>query len=362
MRALIPVTFIAACAACSAPEDTSVTEEEPVVADEVAADDQLRDAREVHLADIRQMTFGGENAEAYWSPDGKELIFQSTRPGVPCDQIFRMPVDDPEALTMVSTGKGRTTCAYFTADNERILYSSTHAADEACPATPDMSQGYVWPIYDSYQLYSANLDGSDLVALTDTPAYDAEATVCSQDGSIIFTSTRNGDLDLYRMDADGSNVQQLTDTPGYDGGAFFSQDCSKIVWRASRPEGDALADYQRLLGQGLIRPGKLEIFVANADGSDVVQVTNLDGASFAPYFTPDGTRILFSTSHHDPQGREFDIFAIDVDGTDLEQITFAPGFDGFPMFSPDGKWLAFGSNRNQAQHGDTDVYVARWVD
>ena len=326
------------------------------------SDDSLRDEREVHLADVRQLTFGGENAEAYWSPDGKELIFQSTRPPLGCDQIFRMPVSDPAALTMVSTGKGRTTCAYFTHDNERIVYSSTHAENEECPAPPDRSQGYVWPIYDSYQIYSAKPDGTDLKALTDTPAYDAEATVCSIDGSIIFTSTRDGDLDLYRMDADGGNVQRLTDTPGYDGGAFFSRDCSKIVWRASRPTGKALEDYQRLLKEGLIRPGKLEIFVADADGSNARQVTKLGGASFAPYFTPDASRILFSTSHHDPSGREFDIFAIDVDGSNLEQITFKPGFDGFPMFSPDGKWLAFGSNRNQANHGDTDVYVARWVE
>jgi Tol biopolymer transport system component len=273
-----------------------------------------------------------------------------------------MPVSDPSALTMVSTGKGRTTCAYYTADNERIIYSSTHAGDEQCPVPPDRSQGYVWPIYDTYQIYSVRPDGTDLTALTDTRAYDAEATVCPVDGSIVFTSTRDGDLDLYRMDADGSNVRRLTDTPGYDGGAFFSRDCSKIVWRASRPTGDALADYRRLLDQGLIRPGKLEIFVADADGSKVRQVTYLDGASFAPYFTPDARRILFSSSHHDPQGREFDIFAINVDGSNLERITFTPGFDGFPMFSPDGEWLAFGSNRNQAKSGDTDVYVARWVD
>ncbi len=326
------------------------------------AEGVIHDEREVHFADVRQLTHGGENAEAYWSPDGKELIFQSTRPPLGCDQIFRMPVNDPAALTMVSTGKGRTTCAYFTADNERIVYSSTHAANEACPAPPDRSQGYVWPIYESYEIYSAKLDGSDLVPLTDVPGYDGEATVCSKDGSIIFTSMRDGDLELYRMDADGGNVKRLTETPGYDGGAFFSPDCSKIVWRASRPTGDALADYQRLLGQGLIRPGKLEIFIADADGSNVRQVTYLDSAAFAPYFTPDGQRILFSTNYHDPKGREFDIFAINIDGTGLEQITYTEGFDGFPMFSPDGQYLAFGSNRNQAQPGDTDVYVARWID
>jgi Tol biopolymer transport system component len=322
----------------------------------------LHDEREVHLADVRQLTFEGENAEAYWSPDGSELVFQRKYDPYQCDQIFRMPVSDPAAMSLVSTGTGRTTCGYFTADSERIIFSSTHAAGEACPAEPDFSRGYVWPIYDTYQLYSANPDGSDLKALTDTPYYDAEATVCSVDGSIIFTSTRDGDLDLYRMDADGGNVKRLTDTPGYDGGAFFSSDCSKIVWRASRPTGDALADYQALLAEGLIRPSALEIYVANADGTDQRQVTYIGGANFAPYFYPDGERIIFSTNHHDPRGREFDLFAINVDGTGLEQITYTEGFDGFPIFSPDGQYLAFGSNRNQGKPGETDVYVARWID
>jgi Tol biopolymer transport system component len=322
----------------------------------------LHDERETHFTDVRQMTFGGENAEAYWSPDGTELVFQRTHAPYDCDQIFRMPVSDPAAMSLVSTGTGRTTCGFFTADSERIIFSSTHASGEACPEAPDFSRGYVWPIYDTYQLYSAKPDGSDLQALTDTPFYDAEATVCSKDGAIIFTSTRDGDLDLYRMNADGSNVQRLTDTPGYDGGAFFSPDCSKIVWRASRPTGQALADYQALLGEALIRPGELELYVANADGSEARQVTYVGGANFAPYFFPSGDRIIFSTNHHDPRGREFDLFAVNVDGSGLEQITYTEGFDGFPMFSPDGQYLAFGSNRNQGAPGDTDVYVTRWID
>jgi Tol biopolymer transport system component len=322
----------------------------------------LHDDRETHLADVRQMTFGGENAEAYWSPDGSELVFQRTHAPYACDQIFRMPVSDPAAMSLVSTGTGRTTCGYYTSDGERIIFSSTHATSEACPVTPDFSRGYVWPIYDSYQLYSANPDGSDLKALTDTPYYDAEATVCSKDGSIVFTSTRDGDLDLYRMDAEGGNVKRLTDTPGYDGGAFFSPDCSMIVWRASRPTGKALEDYQALLLDGLIRPSELELYVANADGSDARQVTYVGGANFAPYFFPSGDRIIFSTNHHDPGGREFDLFAVNIDGSGLARITYTEGFDGFPMFSPDGQYLAFGSNRNQGAPGDTDVYVARWVD
>ena len=327
----------------------------------VAMAGTVHDARETRFADVRQLTFGGENAEAYWSPDGRELVFQSTRPPHGCDQIYRMPISDPLALSMVSNGLGRTTCGYFTADGERIVFSSTHAAGAACPTPPDRSRGYVWPIYDTYQIYSAGPDGSALVALTDTPAYDAEATICSLDGSIVFTSARDGDLDLYRMDADGANVTRLTDTPGYDGGAFFSSDCSKIVWRASRPQGEALADYQALLKENLIRPGELEIWVSNADGSEARQVTYLGGANFAPFFFPDGMRIIFSSNHMDPAGREFDLWAVNVDGTGLERITYTEGFDGFPMFSPDGTQLAFGSNRNQAQPGDTDVYVARWV-
>ena len=322
----------------------------------------LRDAREVHLADVRQLTFAGENAEAYWSPDGSELVFQSTRTPYECDQIFRMPVSDPAALTRVSTGQGRTTCGYFTADSERVIFSSTHASGAQCPAPPDRSRGYVWPLYDSYQIYSAAPDGSDLRPLTDTPAYDAEATVCSTDGSIVFTSTRDGDLELYRMEADGSDVTRLTEAPGYDGGAFFSRDCSKIVWRASRPTGDELAEYQSLLAEDLVRPSEMELWVANADGSEARQITYLGGANFAPFFFPDGERVLFSSNHHDPAGREFDLWAINVDGTGLERITYTPDFDGFPMFSPDGEHLAFASNRNQGAPGGTDIYVARWLD
>jgi Tol biopolymer transport system component len=332
-----------------------------------SATESLSTPREVHLGQLRQLTFGGENAEAYWAPDGSELIFQSTRPPLACDQIFRLPVDhdtgEPGEATMVSTGKGRTTCAYFTFPRaDRILYASTHEASAECPPTPDRSQGYVWPLYDEYEIYSALTDGSDLQALTDNESYDAEATVCPLDGSIVFTSTRDGDLDLYRMDADGTNVLRLTDTPGYDGGAFFSADCTQIVWRASRPrEGKELDDYRRLLSQGLVRPSQLEIWVADADGTDARQVTYLGAASFAPYFFPDGKRIVFSSNYGDPQGREFEIWAINVDGTGLEQITFSEGFDGFPIFSPDGRWLAFSSNRHNAAPHDTNVFVARWL-
>jgi hypothetical protein len=250
--------------------------------------------------------------------------------------------------------------------DKKVIYASTHLGGDACPPKPDHSQGYVWALYDSYDIFKADSDGKNPVRLTDTKGYDAEATVCGKDGSIIFTSLRDGDIDLYRMDADGKNVKRLTNTPGYDGGAFWSADCSKIVWRASRPKpGKQLDDYKNLLAQNppLVRPSKLELYVANADGSDAQQITYLDAASFAPFWHPSQKRILFSSNYGDPKGREFDIWAVNLDGTGLERITYAAGFDGFPMFSPDGSLLAFASNRaTAAGKHDTNVFIAKWVE
>jgi len=318
---------------------------------------------ETHLADLRRLTHGGQNAEAYWSFDGKQLSFQARAPGESCDRIYRMNADG-SAPVQISSGKGATTCAHFLPGDEEVIYASTHLAGDACPPRPDLSQGYVWAIYKDYDIFRASADATGLVRLTDTPGYDAEGTVCAKDGSILFTSVRDGDLELYRMEADGKNVRRLTNAPGYDGGAFFNADCSKIVWRASRPKpGAELEEYRSLLAQGLVKPSKLEIWVANSDGSDARQITYLGAASFAPFFFPDGKRIIFSSNYGDPSGREFDLWAVNVDGSNLERITFAPGFDGFPMFSPDGTRLAFSSNRAfpPGAH-QTDVYVARWVD
>jgi Tol biopolymer transport system component len=328
---------------------------------------------EGHLAEMRQLTFGGENAEAYWSFDGAQLVLQSRVPPVACDRIYRMDLrtdarvnvaDSPPTKIAVSNGKGATTCSYFLPGNQEVIFASTHLGGDGCPPRPDRSQGYVWAIYDSYDIYRAKVDGSGMRRLTETPGYDAEGTVCAKDGSIVFTSVRDGDLDLYRMDSDGKNVKRLTSTPGYDGGAFFNADCSKIVWRASRPAaGKELDDYKALLAQGLVRPSKLELYVANADGSEPMQITYLNAAAFAPFWHPSQKRILFSTNYGDPQGREFDIWAVNVDGSNLERITYAKGFDGFPMFSPDGRHLAFSSNRTTpAGSHDTNVFVARWVE
>ncbi|HZO16271.1 MAG TPA: hypothetical protein VFB62_23515, partial [Polyangiaceae bacterium] len=342
--------------------------------DKVRAGEALRvQAQEIHLADLRQLTFGGENAEAYWSFDGKELIFQASPPGQECDQIYRMKASGSRPVRL-SGGAGATTCSYFLPGNKQIIYASTHLGGARCPPEPDRSQGYVWALYPSYDIFRADRDGKNLVRLTNTPGYDAEATVCPRDGSIIFTSLRDGDLELYRMDADGKNVKRLTETPGYDGGAFFNDDCSKIVWRASRPSGTALDDYRRLLKKNLVRPTKLEIYVGNADGSEARQITYLDAASFAPYWFPSSPsngrsgkptrhRIVFSSNYRDPKGREFDIWAVDESGANLERITFAPGFDGFPMFSPDGRWLLFSSNRGTPPDShDTNVFLTAWND
>lgn len=320
---------------------------------------------ETHFGDLRQLTFGGENAEAYWAFSGKELILQSRTEGESCDRIVRLNVDGaPPKFTPVSSGKGATTCSYFLPGDKEVIYASTHLGGEACPPKPDMSQGYVWALYDTYDIFRANADGTNVQPLTNEKGYDAEATVCKKDGSIVFTSTRDGDIELYRMDKDGKNVKRLTNTPGYDGGAFFNDDCSKLVWRASRPKaGKELDEFRALLGKGLVRPSKLEIMVGNSDGSDPVQVTYLNAASFAPFFFPGSQRILFSSNYGDPKGREFDLFAVNIDGSGLERVTHSKGFDGFPMFSPDGKQLAFASNRATAEgKNDTNVFVATWVD
>ncbi len=317
--------------------------------------------QEKHLRNMKQLTFGGENAEAYFSSDGKELIFQSTRDGHECDQIYTMNIDGSD-VKLVSTGEGRTTCSYFFPGDKRILYSSTHLGAKQCPPRPDFSQGYVWAVYDTFDIFTAKPDGSDLKQLTNAPGYDAETTI-SRDGKLVFTSKRDGDLDIYTMDRDGKNVKRLTNELGYDGGPFWSYDGKQIVYRAYHPQTEKeKADYIALLKQNLIRPTVLEIWVMNADGSNKRQVTHLNKASFAPYFFPDGKRIIFASNVADPKGRDFDLYMIKTDGTGMERITYNDTFDGFPMFSPDGKKLVFASNRHGAKQGETNIFIADWVE
>ena len=327
-----------------------------------SGDDTLRLPEEKHLRNIRQLSFGGENAEAYFSADGKKLIYQSTHGDLQCDQIFTINIDG-SAAKMVSTGKGRTTCSFFSTDGKRIIYSSTHQASADCPPKPDYSRGYVWPIYPGYDIFSAKPDGSDLKNITNSPGYDAEATIAPNGKRIAFTSTRNGDLDIYTMDMDGKNVKRLTNEIGYDGGPFWSYDSKWIVFRANHPKTEKeIRDYRVLLDDNLIRPTTLDIWVMKADGTGKRKITDNGKANFAPYFFPDGKRIIFASNQHDPKGRDFDLYAVGIDGTNLERITFNNTFDGFPMFSPDGKKIVFASNRNGKAQGETNIFIADWVE
>jgi TolB protein len=323
----------------------------------------LRTPQEKHLRNVRQLTFGGENAEAYFNADGAKLIFQSRRGDLKCDQIFIMNTDGSD-VHMVSTGRGRTTCAYFFPDGKHILYSSTHAAAPECPPPPDWSKGYRWAIYPTYEIYVANPDGSALHALTHNQGYNAESTISPDGRKIAFTSTRNGDLDIYVMNSDGTHVKQLTHEVGYDGGPFWSRDGKWIVYRAYHPETkEEIADYRDLLKQNLIRPTRLNLWVMRADGTHKRQITHNSAANFAPYFFPDGKRIIFSSNLVDGAGMgNFELYAVNLDGSNLERITYSPAFDGFPMFSPDGKKLVFSSNRNASRPHETNIFIADWVE
>jgi Tol biopolymer transport system component len=306
------------------------------------------------------LTFGGQNAEAYFSFDAGMLSFQATTDSMECDQIFTMNADGSN-VNMVSTGKGVTTCSFIAPDGQSVVYASTHLGGDACPPKPDMSQGYVWPLYDTYDIFKTEMDGTNIVQLTKAPRYDAEAVYSPQGDKIIFTSLRTGDLELYLMDPDGNNVEQLTDMVGYDGGAFFSRDGQWIVWRASRPEGEELADYQRLLEQNLIRPGKLEIYIMNLNDREPIQLTDNGKANFAPYFHPDRTHVIFCSNMGSESGREFNLFMVNIETREIEQVTHNDTFDGFPMFSHDGTKLVFASNRDNSKPFETNIFIADWV-
>jgi Tol biopolymer transport system component len=327
----------------------------------------LHDPQETHLSNVKQLTFEGENAEAYWSFDGQKIIFQHKGANIPVDQMFTMNPDGSEKR-MVSNGTGRCTCGYFLKNNKEIIYSSTFGYSAETPPEPDRSHGYVWPIYPYYVIYKANADGSNAHPLFPKEAapgkftgYNAESTVSPDGKRIIFTSTRDGDIELYSMKIDGTDVKRLTHHIGYDGGAYFSPDNKKIVWRAGYPKDDAeTEDYKKLLQQNLVRPTTLEIWVANADGSNAKQVTHNGAANFAPFFTPDGKKIIYASNVDDPKRRSFELYLVNLDGTGTERVTYGQQFDSFPMFSPDGKKLLWASNRNGKNH-ETNIFVADWT-
>jgi Tol biopolymer transport system component len=327
-------------------------------------------AEEVHLKNVTQLTFGGENAEAYFSADGSRLIFQSTREPYECDQIFLMNTDGTD-VKLLSTGKGATTCAFFYPGGDRFLYASTHLGGDSCPPEPDRSRGYVWPLFKSYDIFAAGLadDGSvtNLTRLTKTDRYDAEGALSPDGKKIVFTSLRDGDLELYTMNPDGSDVKRLTDREGFDGGPFFSWDGKYIVYRSHYPDDGAgetgeLADYRALLSEDLMRPRRAEIFYMNADGSGQTQVTDTGHANWSPFMHPDGERIIFSSNQHDEKGRTFSLYMVNRDGSGLEKVTHGARFDSFPMFSRDGKKLVWSSTRNAKGRHEFNIFIADWVD
>ncbi|MFZ4547718.1 MAG: TolB family protein [Bacteroidales bacterium] len=329
-------------------------------------------AQEKHLKNIQQLTYGGDNAEAYFSFDGKNLSFQCNNPAwdLKCDQIFNLDIakaaaDTTYRPTLISTGLGRTTCSYFMPGDKQILYASTHLGANECPPNPEprADHKYLWAIYPDFDIFIADLKGNIVKQLTSLPGYDAEATVSPDGKKIVFTSTRNGDLDLYTCNIDGTNVKQVTDQLGYDGGAFFSPDSKKLVFRASRPKSaDEIKEYKELLAQGLVMPTNMEICVCNVDGSDFKQITHLGKANWAPFFTPSGKKIIFSSNHKSVKGYDFHLFVVNLDGSGIEQVTSESYFNAFPMFSPDGKKLVWSSNRNNHGSKDTNLFIADWVE
>lgn len=353
-------------AACAAPTPESASTEADNAADPLIHPD------EKHFKSIRQLSDGGDIAEAYWSFDGKRLVFQATVPawGDACDQIFHFDPFNSDLMDgppqRVSVLGGRTTCSYFMPGDSTVIFASTHERDASCPKTPERRADgkYVWPIYDSFDIFEADLEGNINRRLTDTPGYDAEATVSPTGDKIVFTSMRDGDLELYTMNIDGSDLRRVTNAPGYDGGAFFSPDGTKLVWRASRPKDEAeLKEYQDLLKEGLVTPTNMELYVANADGSDMRRITDLGQANWAPYWHPSGEKIIFASNHKSERGFPFTLYLINTDGTGLEQVSYGDSFDAFPVFSKDGRYLVFSSNRNNREGSrDTNLFIAEWQD
>lgn len=320
-----------------------------------------QEPEESHIANVQQLTFGGQNAEAYFSPDGKKLIFQSTREPFKCDQIYTMNIDGSD-VKLLSGGTGRTTCSFFFPDQERFIYASTQLGGEACPPAPDRSKGYVWPIYPSYDIFSANLDGTNLRRLTNNKGYDAEGVVSPDGKKIVFTSLRNGDLDIYLMNSDGTGVRQLTSEKGYDGGPFFSWDGKQIVYRAYHPKTSTeVSEYEALLKQSLIKPTRAEIYIMNADGSHQRQITQNGAANWAPFLHPNNQQIIFSSNLHDPERRTFSLYMVNVDGSGLTRLTSGARFDSFPMISKDGAKIVFASTRNAADPTEFNIFIADWL-
>ncbi|MDA3943326.1 MAG: hypothetical protein PF694_07285 [Bacteroidetes bacterium] len=373
-KLFFPLYLLFLLAACNSPSenhDHDHDHDHDHSSHEIPVKNVLHYPAEKNLSNVKQLTFGGDNAEAYFSFDDEMIVFQSNNPAwsLECDQIFYTALEtanmDEKIPNLISTGQGRTTCSYFMPGDSTILYASTHMGDGSCPHVPaPRADGkYVWPIYNDYNIFVADLDGNIIDTLTKREGYDAEATVSPKGDKIVFTSDRSGDLELYTMNIDGSDVKQVTFGLGYDGGAFFSPDGTKLVFRSSRPQTtEEIEEYRKLLAEGLVMPTNMEIYVCDVDGSNLTQVTKLGKANWAPYFHPSGEKLVFSSNHHSDIGYQFNIFMINLDGSGLQQITHDDTFDAFPMFSFDGTKLIFSSNRNNNGTRDTNIFLADWVE
>ena len=365
-KQFLAITTIAILSSCGGSQDTKTDGESGAT-----KKSEVHYSEETHLTNVKQLTFGGDNAEAYFSFDDSKLVFQLKNPeiGVDCDQIYVLDYNNHNMKEnmppMVSTGLGRTTCSYFMPGDTTVIYASTHLGDVNCPTEPEKREdgAYVWPIYRDFDIFVSDMNGEILQQLTNEPGYDAEATISAQGDKIVFTSDRTGDLELYTMDIDGSNVNQVTFGLGYDGGAFFSPDGTKLIFRSSRPTTDEeIKEYTDLLAVGLVKPTEMELFICNVDGSELTQITSLGQANWSPFFHPSGKKVLFSSNHASEKGFPFNLYMINIDGTGLEQITHDGVFDAFPMFSYDGKKLVFSSNRNNGGTRSTNMFFADWVE
>ncbi|KJH49740.1 WD40-like protein [Dictyocaulus viviparus] len=373
-------------------------------------DDIVHFKGERHFKNVKQLTFGGENAEGYFSYDDSKLTLQATGYGTDCDQIYELNLNvDPRGQIMrrISTGLGATTCSFFFKENtnDHRLYAGNFwnvnvsefpNVSKTCPqkkcqnpaniTDPILKQlcntSYTWDIFSDYDIFKVNKFGNIVQQLTDHPGYDAEA-VLSPDGSLIaFTSIRSGDLELWIMNSDGTNLKQVTNELGYDGGAFFSPDGKRLVFRASRPKSqDEIEKYKysikyfnvqlycsvkKLLEYNLVEPVQMELFTVNVDGSNLRQVTHLGGANWAPYYLNDNKRIVFSSNHDGGSGGfgAFALYVVNDDGSGLERITYGGKyeFNSFPMMNHAGTKLVWGSSRNGSNKHELNLFIADWID
>jgi Tol biopolymer transport system component len=337
---LLGAALLAACADDPPP---------PVIAPPPIA--EIVRADEGHLTEVHQLTFGGENGATRWSWRGDQVALQARADARACAHLSRVTLTDPPGRFPLGEGESP---SFLPGDRDLV-----YAASPSCARHPYRAEGLA--LDAGLDVFRAKADGSSPTRLTASPGYDAEPSVCGKTGAIVFTSMREGDLDLYRMDADGGHVERLTATTGYDGGAVFDADCAHIAWHAWHPKGKALDEYRKQLAENLIRPTTLELWIANADGTDARQVTYLDARSWAPSWYPSEARLLFASTFGGESARDVDLWAIDLDGTNLERVTTAPGVDDAPAFSPDGKSIAFTSTRaTELGKTDTNVFVARW--